>query len=371
MTEVFDLLSTIEDTRDSDKVIYPLPTLLFISICAIFSGAESWDDIVVFAESRREWLSKYVTLNRGIPCYSTFRRLFVVISPTLWSTLIEGTLGLVIKERIAEDHIPIDGKTLKGSRCESKEIRAIQMVSAWSFSNKLVLADVTTDSKSNEIKAIPLLLDLLELDGCTVSIDAMGCQSVIMESILSKGGDYVIGLKKNQPSLYTAVVTYSKEHGEQQDNLIEDHFDDSHGRLVRRRYFAFALPEEAKPVSLPGIKTIIATETISSEKNKPGTTTAEWRYYVSSHESITNKLASYVRNHWSIESEYHWELDVHLHDDADKKHDKNAATNFAKTKRLLLSLVKSKMPEGKKRSVRSRLKRVGWDLDYLMTLLLL
>lgn len=369
MSEVIDLLSTIEDTRVANKIIYPLPTLLFISICAIFCGAESWDDIVVFAESRKDWLSKYVDLSRGIPCYSTFRRLFSTISPSVWSTLIEGTLGLVIKDRLPEDHIPIDGKTLKGSRCESKEIRAIQMVSAWSFSNKLVLADVTTDSKSNEIKAIPLLLELLELDGCTVSIDAMGCQAAIMESILSKGGDFVIGLKKNQPSLYNAVVEYSKEYGEKPVNLIEDHFDEGHGRVVRRRYFAFPLPKEAESFSLPGIETIIATETISSEKNKPGTT-AEWRYYVSSH-AVNIKLASYVRNHWSIESEYHWELDVHLNDDADKKHDKIAATNFAKTKRLLLCLVQSKLPEGKKRSVRSRLKRVSWDLDYLLTLLLL
>ena len=370
MSEIIDLLSTIEDPRVADKIIYPLPTLLFISICAIFFGAESWDDIVVFSESRKEWLSKYVDVTRVVPCYSTFRRQFSTINPSVWSTLIEGTLGLVIKDRVPEDHIPIDGKTLKGSRCESKEIRAIQMVRASSFSNKLVLADVTTDSKSNEIKAIPLLLELLELEGCTVSIDAMGCQTTILESILSKGGEFVIGLKKNQPSLYNAVVDYSKEHGEKPVNLIEDHFDDSHGRLVRRRYFAFPLPKEAEPFSLPGIKTIIATETISSEKNKPGTTD-EWRYYVSSHEFANNKLASYVRNHWSIESEYHWELDVHLHDDADKKHDKIAATNFAKTKRLLLCLVKSKLPEGKKRSVRSRLKRVGWDLDYLLTLLLL
>lgn len=326
MSEVIDFLSTIEDPRVSNKIIYPLPTLLFISICAIFCGAESWDDIVVFAESRREWLSGYVGLSARIPCYSTFRRLFSTIRPSIWSTLIEGILGLVIKD----------------SRCESREIRAIQMVSAWSFSNKLILADVTTDSKSNEIKAIPLLLELLELQGCTVSIDAMGCQKGILESILNKGGDYVIGLKKNQPSLYNAVVDYSREYGEKTVNLIEDKFDDSHGRHVKRRYFAFPLPEKAKPFTLPGIRTIIATETISSEKNKPGTT-AEWRYYVSSHE-VSNKLAFYVRNHWSIESEYHWELDVHLHDDADKKHDKTVATNFAKTKRLLLCLMKVKVP---------------------------
>ncbi len=371
MSEVLELLSTIKDPRDQEKIIYPLPTLLFIAICAIFCGAESWDDIVTFAESRKKWLMNHIDLDKGIPCYSTFRRVFAIISPTVWSTIIEGTLGLVIKERLPEDQIPIDGKTLKGTRCESKGIRAIQMVSAWSFANKLVLADVATNSKSNEIKAIPLLLELLELEGCTVSIDAMGCQTVILESIINKGGDFVIGLKKNQPSLYNAVISYSKEHGENQGNLIEDYFDESHGRLVRRRYFAFPLPENAKPVALPGIKTIIATETISSEKNKPGSGSAEWRYYVSSHDVDNIKLPSYVRNHWSIESEYHWELDVHLQDDADKKHDEVAAINFAKTKRLLLSLVKSKLPPGKKKSVRSRLKRAGWDLDYLLTLLLL
>lgn len=371
MPEVLELLSSIDDPRDQKKILYPLPTLLFISICAIFCGAESWDDIVTFAESRQKWLLNYVELNQGIPCYSTFRRVFTMISPSVWSTLIEGTLGLVVKERLPEDHIPIDGKTLKGTRCDSKDIRAIQMVSAWSFSNKLVLADVTTDSKSNEIKAIPLLLELLELEGCTISIDAMGCQSAILESIINKKADFVIGLKKNQPSLYDAVLTYSKEHGESQEHLIEDHFDESHGRLVRRRYFAFPLPDSAKTVALPGIRTIIATETISSEKNKQGNVSAEWRYYVSSHEVQNTSLPSYVRNHWSIENEYHWALDVHLHDDSDKKHDEIAATNFAKTKRLLLSLVKSKLPPGKKKSVRSRLKRVGWDLDYLLTLLLL
>ena len=371
MSEVLGLLSTIEDYRDPKKVTYPLSTILFMSICAIFCGTESWEDIVVFSESRKDWLSKYVDISKGIPCYSTFRRVFSVISPDVWSKIIQGTLGLVIKEREVEDHIPIDGKTLRGSRCDSKGIRAIQMVSAWSFSNKLVLADVTTDSKSNEITAIPLLLELLELKDCTVSIDAMGCQEAILKAIIDKGGDFVVGLKKNQPSLYNAVVAYSKEHGEISDNLIEDKFDDSHGRSVRRRYFSFPIPKEAKGFSLAGIKTIIATETISSQNNKPEHVSSEWRYYVSSHNENNAKLASYVRNHWSIESEYHWELDVHLHDDADKKHDTNAATNFAKTKRLLLSLVKSKLPEGKKRSVRSRLKRVSWDMDYLLTLLLL
>ena len=178
MLAVIDYLSTIEDPRAQDKVEYPLSTLLFISICAIFCSAEGWEDIVLFASTRREWLSQYVDMSKGIPSYSTFRRLFSIVEPTAWSKLIEGALGLVMKDRKSEDQIAIDGKSLRGSRCASKELRAIQMVSAWSFSNKLVLADTSTDSKSNEIKAIPLLLELLSLDGCTISIDAIGCQAV-------------------------------------------------------------------------------------------------------------------------------------------------------------------------------------------------
>lgn len=370
MSEVLAFLSRVEDVREQDKIIYPLSSLLFMSICAIFCGAESWDDMVVFTESRKDWLSNYIDMSPGIPCYSTFRRVFSVIAPSSWSALIEGTLGIVIKDKAPEDQIPIDGKTLRGTRCSSKEVRAIQMVSAWSVSNKISLADIRTDSKSNEIKAIPLLLDLLTVEGCTISIDAIGCQEEILKKIIEKGGDFVIGLKKNQPSLYQAVHDYSKEHGEKPCNLIEDAFDESHGRSVRRRYFAYPLPEEAKPFAFTGIKTIIATETISSTTNTPEVI-AQWRYYVTSHDADNPNLSRYVRDHWSIENEYHWQLDVHLNDDKDKKYDDVAAENFARTKRLLLNLVKIKQPEGKKRSVRSRLKRVAWDLDYLLTLLAL
>tara|TARA_B100001079_G_C16359375_1_gene492141 strand:+ start:104 stop:1216 length:1113 start_codon:yes stop_codon:yes gene_type:complete len=370
MSEVLDFLSSVDDPREQEKVVYPLVSLLFMSICAVFCGAESWDDMVVFTESRKDWLSKYIDMKAGIPSYSTFRRVFSVIQPNAWIALIEGTLGIVIKERKPEDQIPIDGKTLRGTRCASKEIRAIQMVSAWSVSNKISLADIRTDSKSNEIKAIPLLLDLLSIEGCTITIDAAGCQEAILQKITEKDGDFVIGLKKNQPSLYQAVHDYSKEHGEKPEHLIDDGFDESHGRLVRRRYFAFPLPDTAKPFALTGIKSIIATETISSNNNMHGVS-AEWRYYVTSHEVGNPKLARYVREHWSIENEYHWQLDVHLNDDKDKKYDDVAAENFARTKRLLLNLVKAKQPEGKKRSVRSRLKRVAWDLDYLLALLAL
>lgn len=368
MLAVIEYLSTIEDPRDQEKIEYPLSSLIFISLCAIFCGAEGWDDIVLFADSRKKWLSNYIDMSKGIPSYSTFRRLFSIIEPTAWSALIEGTLGLVMKERKPEDQISIDGKSLRGSRCPSKELRAIQMVSAWSFSNKLVLADTATDSKSNEITAIPLLLELLTIEGCTITIDAIGCQSNILEVITKKGGDFVIGLKKNQPSLYNQVIQYHLEQANHVTNLIHDEWDESHGRCVRRRYFAYRLPKTINTGSLVGIKSIIATETISSKTNETAIS-AEWRYYVTSHEAEKSDLHLYVRNHWSIENELHWHLDVHLNDDADKKRDDIAAVNFSRIKRMLLSLVKAKLPPGKKRSVRSRLKQVGWDTEYLVSLL--
>ncbi len=323
--------------------------------------------MVLWAETHKEWLAKYVDINAGIPSYSTIRRLFTLIKPSYWGQLINQNLLMHHPDIKAEDHIPIDGKTLRGSKCGAKDVRAIQMVSALSMENNIMLGEVKTDCKSNEITAIPLLLALLDLEGATVSIDAMGCNEGIIGKILDAGASYVIGLKKNQPKLHAAVEAYSQSYGSALENLTEDYFDEGHGRLVRRRYFAFDVPDDIKALGFSEMKTVIATETISSTPYTEGVT-AEWRYYITNHDKAHVKLSDYVRGHWAIESR-HWLLDVHLNDDKDKKYEENAAQNFAKTKRFLLDLVKSKPPEGKKRSVRSNLKRVGWDIDYLVKLL--
>lgn len=367
MSIILETLESFADPRDPKKIRHPLSTILFISICAIFCGAEGWEDIVIWGETHNGWLSKYVDVSNGIPSYSTVRRIFMIVAPTCWSQLIQKTLICHNPDKKAEDHVPIDGKSLRGSQCAAKDIRAMQIVHAWSVENGIILGEVKTDSKSNEITAIPLLLEILDLDGATVSIDAIGCNEKIIQAILNKGAHYLIGLKKNQPKLYEAVEAYAMKSGTEQENLIEDYFDESHGRNVRRRYFAFDLPEEAKGLGFPELKTVIATETISSSKYSTKST-AEWRYYLTDHDKSQSKLPTYIRGHWSVES-MHWLLDVHLNDDKDKKYEKNAAENFAKTKRFLLSLVKSKPPQGKKRSVRSSIKRVGWDLDYLVKLI--
>lgn len=367
MSVVLETLENFSDPRDPKKVHHPLSTILFMSICAIFCGAEGWEDIVIWGETHKDWLSKYVDVSNGIPSYSTIRRTFMIVEPTCWGQLIQKTIFCHHFDKKAEDHVPIDGKSLRGSKCNAKDIRAMQIVHAWSVENGIILGEVKTDSKSNEITAIPLLLEILDLEGATVSIDAIGCNEKIIKAILDKGAHYLIGLKKNQPKLYDAVEAHALNAGIDQENLIKDYFDDSHGRSVRRRYFAFDLPEEIKELGFAKMQTVVATETISSSNYKDGVT-SEWRYYLTDHDKSQQKLPIYVRGHWSVES-MHWCLDVHLNDDKDKKYEKNAAENFAKTKRFLLSLVKSKPPQGKKRSLRSNLKRVGWDLDYLVQLL--
>lgn len=365
---VIDCLSKVEDPRDPAKVIHPLPTILFISICAIFCGAEGWEDIVSWAESQKKFLSKYVDISKGIPSYSTIRRIFSVINPKNWGEVAKEAIDCHNLDKKSEDHISIDGKTLRGSKCKSKDIRAIQMVSAFSIENNLTLAEVKTDSKSNEIKAIPVLLDLLDIKDATISIDAIACNEKIVSAILDKGANYLLGLKKNQPKLHEAVEKYIQEKASP-DNLVKDYFDNSHGRVTRRRYFTFDVNEDIAKLGFTKMNTIIATETISSDKyKKDKNVKTEWRYYISNHKKSNKSIPNYIKDHWQVESN-HWLLDVHLKDDHDKKYEKNAAENFAKTKRLLLNLVKSIPPKGKKRSIRSNLKKVGWDLNYLVELL--
>ncbi|RDH44392.1 ISAs1 family transposase [Zooshikella ganghwensis] len=231
----------------------------------------------------------------------------------------------------------------------------------------IILGEVKTDSKSNEVTAIPLLLALLDLEDATISIDAIACNETIVKAILDKGANYLLGLKKNQPTLYAAVEDYVQAEGANPDNLTCDYFDDTHGRLVRRRYFVFDTPEHIKALGFSEMNTVIATETISSSPYKEGIS-AEWRYYITNNDKTNTQLPRFIRDHWQIEST-HWLLDVHLNDDKDKKYSKNAAENFAKTKRFLLNMVKLRPPKGKKRSVRANLKLVGWNLDYLEELI--
>lgn len=359
------MLQQVEDPRDCSRVRYPLINILFIGICAIFCGAETWEDMSLYAEARVKWLSEYVDLSSGIPPWWTIRRIFTLVNPNHIADLTLAVVEFLVGDK-KKGHIALDGKASRGNKSPKKGIKPLQMVSAWCEDLGLSLAEIAVESKSNEITAIPELLALLNIKGSTITIDAMGCQSEIASEIINRGGEYVLALKGNQGNLHREVVKYMQEEGSSFENLAFDQFDKSHGRLVRRRYFvcpASKIPEH----NFSHLNTVIATETISS---RGANTTAEWRYFISSHEHTNKDIPHYVRAHWGIENKLHWVLDVHLGDDGDKKLEKNAVEILARLRRMVINMVKSKPQEDKKRSVRSRLKRLIWDNDYLLSILL-
>jgi predicted transposase YbfD/YdcC len=203
-----------------------------------------------------------------------------------------------------------------------------------------------------------------------VTIDAAGCQKSIAEIIVKKKGDYVLGLKRNHPKLYEAIEEYIRKIGESDENRLFDAFDDSHGRSVRRRAFGYDVSKLPETQDWPGAKTVVAVETISSKDNDPTyKVSAEWRYYLSSRKYTDKSLPDYIRNHWGIENKLHWVLDVHLKEDNDQKAERKSVRSFALLKRIALNIVRSNDTSSKKRSLRRKLKRSGWDNDYLLSLL--
>ena len=267
----------------------------------------------------------------------------------------------------ASDQITVDGKALCGSK--RLNLQCLYSVSAWCHENGLVLGEIQTDSKSNEITAIPLLLESLELKGKTITIDAAGCQKSITKLIVEKKGNYVLGLKLNHPKLYKAVEEHIKKVGEHDQNRLFDAFDHSHGRNVRRRYFGYEVSNLPEAKDFADAKTVIAVETIASKNNDlKSKVTAEWRYYLSNHNCSNKNLANYIRNHWSIENKLHWILDVHLKEDDDRKAERKSARSFSLLKRIALNIVRTK-DATPKRSLRRKLKHSAWDENYLLAML--
>ena len=253
-----------------------------MTLCAVLSGSECWNDIEDYCKTKKEWLSKYIDLKSGIPSEWTFRRLFTILDPKVIEWLLRDNAKEIINKGKKVKQIAIDGKAIRGSK--RSKAACLQSVSAWCNENNIVLAEEAVEQKSNEIKAIPILLESLTMRGSTISIDAAGCQKDIVRKIREKGGDYVLGLKKNHPKLYESVFQHIAKEGELSTNRLHDEFDDNHGRLVRRRCFGYDVSKLSEVVDWEGAKSIVAVEIISSKNNDSnGKISAEWRYYLSSH----------------------------------------------------------------------------------------
>lgn len=361
-----DLIEQIEDPRASWGVKHNLSTIIFCTLSAILCGAESWSDIEDFCESKIDWLSEHVNFNNGIPSEFTIRRIFTLIDPAQLEWLLRVHAANILGSNNI-DHIAIDGKALCGSKRHN--LRCINSISAMCHEHGLILAEMAVDKKSNEITAIPTLLDVLQIKGSTITIDAAGCQENIAKIIIEKQGDYVLALKKNHPKFYETVENHCQQNIINQEHRLKDYFDNSHGRLTRRRYFSCNIKEiEGGVNNWSGLKSVIALETISS-KNIEKKVSSEWRYYISSHNHKNLNLPEYIRNNWSIENKTHWVLDVNLGEDADQKSERRSAKAFSVLRRIALNIARSK-DTNSKRSLRRKFKCAGWDNDYLLNLLI-
>jgi len=352
----------VERTRE-----HLLEEILLITIAAILSGANGWNEIEDYAHSKHAWFQSFLTLPSGIPSHDTFNRVFSALDP---EELEKGFVAWVssIAKLTAGEVVAIDGKTLRGASEPSKKgadkKSIVHMVSAWANSNNLVLGQRRVDEKSNEITAIPKLLDALELSGTIVTIDAMGCQRAIAEKIIDKKADYILAVKENQGHLLEEIKDSFQMLTA---DAVEEETDYGHGRIEQRRCSVIAdLSLIEKACQWASLQAIVRIESERFHKATEKTET-EIRYYITSLASDATRLNRAIRQHWGIENKLHWVLDVGFGEDLDRKRAGHAAQNFSVLNRIALNLLKQ--DKSSKRGIHGKRLKAGWDNEYLLHLL--
>ena len=355
----------ITDPRQQWKINYNLLEIIVMTICAVVSGFEHWEDIVDFSRVKESWFRERLglELENGIASHDTFQRVFQLINP---EELEAGFVSWVrsITKLSNGEIVSIDGKTLCGSR--DAKTKAVHMVSAWANANQLVLGQVRTDEKSNEITAIPTLLEMLELKGCIVTIDAMGCQKDIAKQITKAEADYVFGLKGNQGTLHEDVRLYF-EAAKASPKLyptITTHktINDGHGRIETRHYkLEVDIDWLTQKSEWPGLHAIGMVRSVV-EKN--GVISEETRYFITSLCDV-KQFAKAVRSHWGIES-LHWCLDVVFHEDDCRTRKDNSAENFAVIRHIAINILKQ-FPDNM--SLARKRRKCGYDIEFMRKVL--
>ena len=341
LARLSDHFGNLPDPREPALVEHKLLDIIIIAICAVICGADSWVEMEEFGQARYEWLQGFLELPHGIPSHDTFGRVFARLSAVAFQRCFASWIQAVFTVTQGQV-IAIDGKTLRRSYDRGSGKAAIHMVSAWANANRLVLGQVKTDDKSNEITAIPKLLQLLEVKGCIVTIDAMGCQRAIAAQIIQRGGDYVLALKGNQPGLYEAVRQFFDDAQARHFNGIPHRYhetvDGDHGRVEVRRYWTVdQLDWLAHRAKWKGLKLVGMVE---SERHIGEVVTVERRYDIASLANDAVRFGHAVRSHWSIENPLHWSLDVTFNEDGCRVRQGEAAENFAVLRHIALSLLR-------------------------------
>jgi predicted transposase YbfD/YdcC len=360
----------IEDPRCPGKVEHRLLDILVIAAAAVIACAESWDDIALYGRSKLAWLKTFLELPNGIPSHDTFRRVFTLIDPDAFEAGFTAWVGS-LATRFEREVVAIDGKTIRRSFDHGREQSPLHVVSAWASEQGLVLGQRCVDGKSNEITAVPELLDQLALENSIVTLDAMGCQTAIAEKILARGGDYLLALKGNHKLAHAAVVEHFDQHCFRRGAPGRpdcDAFDDTHGRLVRRRVFASTEASSLDALSgWPGLRSVLAVESIRSVNGASSKVETEIRYFLSSCPDGPAVLGQAVRAHWAVENALHWVLDVTFREDDSRVRDRTAARNLAMLRKIALNLVGR--DQTTKASVRAKRKKAAWNDAYMLQLL--
>ncbi len=362
------LFGDLSDPRVQGRCDHVLLDIVAVSLLAVMSGAEDWPDIEEFGQRRCDWLKTFLELPHGIPSHDTFRRVFGLLDRKQFAErLFRWTQAL--HEASGGKLIAIDGKTLRRSLARKSGKAALHLVTAWSSENALTLGQVACEEKSNEITAIPELLKLLSLKGCTVTIDAMGCQKEIAAQIRTQKGHYVLALKGNQSGLQEDMQALF-EQGINTDfaDLTQETYQTTergHGRMEQRTCQAIEIPADHPQRGL--WKDLRTLAIVTSCRTKDGAEAWETRLYVTSHRPRAKPLARAIRRHWSIENTQHWTLDVTFGEDARRQQDREGAANLAAVRRLALSLLRQETTI--KRGVKTKRLACAIDPDYLLRVL--
>lgn len=359
----------LPDPRENNHNLrHSLRDILIITILGTICGCDNWVEICEFGQARVDWLKKFLELPNGIPSHDTFGRVFSLIDPIKFEACFSSWISSLSIDVINEI-ISIDGKTLRGSHNRDKGHKPLHLVSAWAARNQIMLGQVKTEEKSNEITAIPELLDLINIKGSIVTVDAMGCQKDIAKKIVEQGANYVLSLKENQPNLYQDVTSIFKLANECKYKKILNQRKmekiKNHGRVETRRYTLItARAQEMFGLRWPhlnGLGMLEVTRTVKNQVEKSK------RFFITSLNQDIDGFMQAVRQHWNIEINLHWSLDVSFKEDLNRVRIGHAAENLALIRRIALNLLKQE--KSKKIGIAGRRKRAGWDNEYLLKVL--